>query len=162
MKSTSKLVFASIVASLFIAGCNKGETENEEPSLSEMSELAGGVGGADVAMPTVDETHVYFRDASAERREAFINALAEALTNFKELQHEKIKISASPATDSVEIQYVGEDNARRFKDIVAIATTNFAIKYPGIGFYINDEGWSIKVGEETVIPLEEDLSLAIP
>ena len=78
--------------------------------------------------------------APAERRDAFVQAVAAAMKGYEELEDPKIQVSVSEDDGRPVIIVRGEAMSPKMLERgVSVAVTNIALRYPGVGYMAVDE-----------------------
>lgn len=111
--------------------------------------------GCEKSAPAVPQ--VTLGEAETVRREAFVKATAQALKAFEDLDVPSMKIACVAGSDG-RLSVLAKSETRANPEIpekaLAVALTNVALNYPGIGFVAEgDRVWRILFPDTVKIPV---------
>ena len=117
--------------------------------------LLAGFAGCEKSAPAVWQ--VSLGEVEAARRDAFVEATATALRSFEELDVPSMKIDCAVGPDGKMTVFVTSETSAN-PDIpekaLALALTNVALKFPGVGFVATgDRAWRVLFPNEVRIPV---------
>ena len=100
------------------------------------------------------QTVVGFGEAPAARKAEFAAAVAAAIKGFEDLDSQGVQIAISDEKGTPQVTVRGgKIQPAALEKALAVALTNMAFKYPGIGFMATgDGGWRILMPDEMKIP----------
>ena len=110
-----------------------------------------------------EQETIGFGEASAERKEQFAVAVAAALKGFEDLDSQGVQIVVADKDSLPQVTVRGgRIQPAELEKALAVALTNMAFKYPGIGFMATgDGGWRILMPDEMKIPRMGEFGLEV-
>lgn len=125
--------------------------------------LLAAAAGCEKDAPAVPQ--VALGEAEAVRREAFVRATAEALKSFEELDVPSMKIDCAAGPDG-KLTVFAKSETRANPEIpekaLALALTNVALSFPGVGFVAEgDRAWRVLFPDEVKIPVSGPFDFGI-
>lgn len=125
--------------------------------------LLAAAAGCEKDTPAVPK--VALGEADTVRREAFVRATAEAIKSFEELDVPSMKIYCSVGPDG-KLTVFAKSETRANPEIpekaLALALTNVALGFPGVGFIAEgDRAWRVLFPDEVKIPVSGPFDFGI-
>lgn len=106
---------------------------------------------------------IAWSEAAASRRVEFVESMVKAMRDFDDLYGSRIKIDivdAASGNPTVTVNGLSDKATADLERPVSVAITNFAMKYPGIGFMFDKDGkWRILIPADMLIPVSGDFNL---
>ena len=107
-----------------------------------------------------------FGEVSTERRMEFCQSVAKVMKGYDDLYGKHIAVAAKVESDgkpAVIVRCESAASAKRVEQAVAVAVTNLALRYPGMGFMVVDEQtWRLIFPDEMRIERQGAFDLHIP
>jgi hypothetical protein len=104
---------------------------------------------------------VAFGKAPAARQMAFAEAVVAAMKTFEDLDSPKIVMAAAEREGRPVVTVRGEGvSLEEIGRSLSVVVTNFALKYPGVGYQAVDEStWQVLLPDDISIPVEGEFGL---